>query len=129
MALNLPQIIKSMRNPMPHFCEIVRGKIHFPRTRKYIPLQEIVMLEGVVNYTLIHLQNNRRVLVPRTLKLFEIILKNHDFLRTHRGFIINCEHLQAIDNEGLLIKMTDNLQANVSRRRKEKVNERLHFQV
>jgi two-component system LytT family response regulator len=118
-----------MNKLMPHFCEIIRAKIYFPRKRKYVPLEEIIMLEGVVNYTILHLLSGRKLLIPRTLKLFEAILENYDFLRTHRGFIINCEHLQSIDNEGLLMRMTNNLQATVSRRKKGIVNERLHFQA
>jgi DNA-binding LytR/AlgR family response regulator len=118
-----------MEKLMPNFCRIVRAKIYFPRTRKTIPLQDIIMLQGEANYTLLHLLGGRKVLIPRTLKLFECILENHDFLRTHRGFIINCEHLQSIDNEGVSMRMTNNLLATVSRRRKERVNERLHFQA
>ncbi len=114
---------------MPNFCRIVRARIYFPRTKKTIPLQEIIMLEGLVNYTILHLLNGRKVLIPRTLKLFESILENYDFLRTHRGFIINCGHLQSIDNDGLSMCMTNNLMAVISRRRKGIVNKRLHFQA
>jgi DNA-binding LytR/AlgR family response regulator len=114
---------------MPNFCRIVRTKMYFTRIRKIIPLQDIIMLQGRANYTLLHLLGGRKVLIPRTLKLFESVLENYDFLRTHRGFIINCEHLQSIDNEGLSMRMTNNLLATVSRRRKESVNERLHFQA
>lgn len=114
---------------MPNFCRIVRSRIYFPRTKKTIPLQEIIMLEGLVNYTILHLLNGRKVLIPRTLKLFESVLENYDFLRTHRGFIINCGHLQSIDNDGLSMCMTNNLMAIISRRRKGIVNERLHFQA
>jgi DNA-binding LytR/AlgR family response regulator len=117
-----------MEKLTPNFCRIVRAKIYFTRTRKIIPLQDIIMLQGEVNYTLLHLLGGRKVLVPRTLKLFETILENYDFLRTHRGFIINCEHLQSIDNQGVLMKMSNNLQASVSRRRKGIVSERLHFE-
>jgi two-component system LytT family response regulator len=118
-----------MKKIIPNFCQITRAKIHFTRTRKIIPLQDIIMLQGEVNYTLLYLLSGRKVLIPRTLKLFESILENYNFLRTHRGFIINCEHLQSVDNHGLLMCMTNNLQASVSRRRRESVNEKLHFQA
>jgi DNA-binding LytR/AlgR family response regulator len=118
-----------MKKLMPNFCRIIRAKIYFPRTRKTIPLNEIIMLEGMVNYTILHLRGGRKILVPRTLKLFEVILGNYDFLRTHRGFIINCEHLQSIDSKGVSMRMTNNLLATVSRRKKGIVNERLHTQA
>ena len=88
-----------MEKLMPNFCRIVRAKIYFTRTRKIIPLQDIIMLQGEVNYTLLHLLGGRKVLIPRTLKLFESVLENYDFLRTHRGFIINALEMLAVDNK------------------------------
>ena len=117
-----------MNKLMPHFCDIIKAKIYFPRQRKYVPLEEIIMLEGVVNYTILHLRSGRKMLIPRTLKLFEIILGNYDFLRTHRGFMINCGHLQSVDSEGITMILTNNLHASISRRRKEEVSKRLQFQ-
>ncbi len=70
-----------MKKIIPNFCQITRAKIHFTRTRKIIPLQDIIMLQGEVNYTLLYLLSGRKVLIPRTLKLFESILENYNFLR------------------------------------------------
>ena len=118
-----------MNKLMPHFCDIIKAKIYFPRQRKYVPLEEIIMLEGVVNYTILHLRSGRKMLIPRTLKLFEIILGNYDFLRTHRGFMINCGHLKSVDSEGITMILTDNLHASISRRRRDDVNKRLNFPI
>jgi DNA-binding LytR/AlgR family response regulator len=118
-----------MNTPIPHFCSIVRERIFFPRGRKCIPLQEIIMLQGEVNYTLIHLRGGRKLLIPRTLKLFEDILINYNFLRIHRGYIINCDHLLRIDINSDAVYLTNNLQASISRRRKVEVNRRLELQA
>ena len=61
-----------MNKILPHFCEIIRAKIYFPRKRKYVPLEEIIMLESVVNYTILHLRSGRKMLIPRTLKLLRL---------------------------------------------------------
>ncbi len=111
-----------MKTALPQFFKIIREKIYFPRSRKWIPLQEIIMLQGEVNYTLIHLRGGRKILIPRTLKLFEHTLMTHNFIRIHRGFIINCGHLQSIDNEGIKVHLTNDLQATISRRRKVEVS-------
>lgn len=110
-----------------HFCQIIRGKIYFHRTKKIIPLQEIVMLQGDINYSLIYLQGGRKVLIPRTLKIFEELLENYNFVRTHRGFIINCEHLIGIDNLQEEAFLTNNLQASISRRKRTEVSKRLQL--
>jgi two-component system, LytTR family, response regulator len=116
-----------METSNQHFCQIIRGKIYFPRTKKSIFLHEIVMLQGDINYSLVYLQGGRKVLIPRTLKIFEELLENYNFVRTHRGFIINCEHLIRIDNLHDSIELTNNLQASISRRRRTEVSKRLQL--
>ncbi len=116
-----------METSSQHFCQIVRGKIYFLRTKKIIPLHEIVMLQGDINYSLFYLQSGRKVLVPRTLKIFEELLENHNFLRIHRGYIINCDHLLRIDKYHEEAFLTNNLQASISRRRRVEVGRRLEL--
>jgi DNA-binding LytR/AlgR family response regulator len=116
-----------METSSQHFCEVVRGKIYFQRSKKIIPLHEIIMLQGDINYSLFYLQIGRKVLIPRTLKIFEEILENYNFLRTHRGFIINCDHLLRIDQQHEEAFLTNNLQASISRRRRTEVSRRLQL--
>ena len=110
-----------------HFCQIVRGKIYFHRTKKNIFLHEIIMLQGDINYSLFYLQGGRKILVPRTLKIFEELLENHNFLRTHRGFIINCDHILRIDKLHEEAFLTNNLKASIARRRRAEVSRRLQL--
>lgn len=116
-----------METSSQHFCEIVRGKIYFQRTKKNIPLHEIIMLQGDINYSLFYLQSGRKVLIPRTLKIFEALLENYNFLRTHRGFLINCDHLLRIDKLQEEAFLTNDLQASISRRRRTEVSRRLQL--
>ncbi len=116
-----------METSSQHFCQVVRGKIYFHRTKKIIPLHEIIMLQGDINYSLIYLQGGRKILIPRTLKIFEELLENYNFLRTHRGYLINCDHLLRIDKYQEEAFLTNNLQASISRRRRVKVSRRLQL--
>jgi DNA-binding LytR/AlgR family response regulator len=116
-----------METSSQHFCQIIRGKIYFLRTKKIIPLHEIVMLQGDINYSLFYLQGGRKILIPRTLKIFEELLENYNFLRTHRGFIINCDHLLRIDKLHEEAFLTNDLQASISRRRRTEVSKRLQL--
>jgi DNA-binding LytR/AlgR family response regulator len=118
-----------MQTHLPNFCEVVRGRIHFPRSRKTIPLHEIIMLQGEVNYTLIHTKCGRKLLIPRTLKIFEGLLEGYNFLRTHRGFLINCDHLLRVDILYESVYLTNNLRASIARRRKVEVSRRLELQA
>ena len=116
-----------METSAQHFCQIVRGKIYFQRSKRNIPLQEIIMLQGNVNYSLVYMQGGRKILIPRTLKIFEELLENHNFLRIHRGYIINCDHLLRIDKYHEEAFLTNNLQASISRRRRTEVSRRLQL--
>lgn len=116
-----------METSSQHFCEIVRGKIYFQRTKKTIALHEIIMLQGDVNYSLVYLQGGRKVLIPRTLKIFEELLENHNFLRTHRGYLINCDHLLRIDRLNEEAFLTNDLKASIARRRRTEVSKRLQL--
>ena len=61
-------------NPIPDFCVISKGKMDFVYQKKKILLTEIIMLEANANYTYFHLLNGERVIISRTMKLFDNLL-------------------------------------------------------
>lgn len=86
--------------------------------QKTIQLSEIILMKADVNYTQIHLQNGKKVLIAKTLKTFETILANHQFYRIHRATMINGKHLQQYDSILGEVLMTNNYRVVASRRRK-----------
>ena len=100
------------------FCIISKGKMDFVFQKKKILLTEIVMLEAEANYTYLHLLNGKKILISRTMKLFDILLKDHPFTRIHRSFIINEYHLKKYDADKECIMLSNNLEATISRRKK-----------
>ena len=101
-----------------HTCEILRGRIHFKRTRKTIDLSEIIMLQADVNYTIFFLKNGKQFLSARSIKLFELMLEGHGFIRTHRAYLINRKHLLKYNDTNDSVFLSNNLIALISRRRK-----------
>ncbi len=68
------------------------NKIAIPvgQSIKFIDLDEVIYLKAENTYTEIHLQNNTKLLVSRTLKNFEEVLaRNKRFFRCHKSYIIN----------------------------------------
>ncbi|MEY4541250.1 MAG: hypothetical protein RLZZ306_3007 [Bacteroidota bacterium] len=102
----------------PEFCIISKGKMDFVYQKKKIPLKEIVMLEATANYTFLHLLNGKKVLISRTMKLFDNLLKDYPFTRIHRSFIINESHLKSYDADKECILLSNDLEATISRRKK-----------
>ncbi len=105
-------------NVSSEFCIISKGKMEFIYQKKKIPLTEIVMLEAEANYTYLHLLNGKKVLISRTMKLFDDLLKDHPFTRIHRSFIINESHLKSYDPDKECIMLSNNMEATISRRKK-----------
>ena len=112
-----------MNNYTPHFCEITNDKLYFIRSRKKVLLKEIIMLTADINYTSIHLLCGKVLLIPRTIKIFEDILSGYAFIRTHRAYLVNELHLKAYDLPNNCLKMSNNMTALISRRRKEMIEQ------
>ena len=85
----------------------------------FIP-SEIIRLEGESNYTRFHFASQKPMLVSRTLKEYEDILAEHDFIRAHKSHLVNKKFVKHLDKEGLLW-LTDGSHIVVSRRKKEEV--------
>jgi two-component system LytT family response regulator len=85
----------------------------------FIP-SEIIRLEGESNYTRFYFASQKPMLVSRTLKEYEDILSEHDFIRAHKSHLVNKKFVKYLDKEGLLW-LTDGSHIIVSRRKKEEV--------
>lgn len=92
-----------------------------------IPFDDILYLQGNINYTLIHLYNGKIRLSPRTLLYHIQHSLNDSFIRIHRAYIVNKKHIK--DSEISDIKHTtslflkDGTQLAVSRRKRNNLNE------
>ena len=79
---------------------------------------EMIYLEAHINYTSIHLRNGKKILIAKTLKSLETILSPHQFLRIHRGILINATHLKHYNSDLGEVLLTNNHRVSTSRRRK-----------
>ncbi len=90
-----------------------------------VKISEIIRCEADKNYTLFTLENNEKILVSKTLKEFEELLHEMDFIRVHQSHLINASHVQRyIKGSGGYVKMSDDSIIEVSRRKKEFLMER-----
>lgn len=92
-----------------------------------IPFDDILYLEGNINYTLIHLYNGKVKISPRTLLYHIQHSLNDSFIRIHRAFCVNKKHLK--DTQEVDIKhvthlfLKDETQLPVSRRKRNALSE------
>jgi two-component system, LytTR family, response regulator len=64
---------------------------------------DIHYVEGLKDYILIHLQN-QKLIVLENLKDIELKLPNNDFKRVHRSFIIRTDKIIAVEGNQILLK-------------------------
>ncbi len=87
------------------------------KRKKLLPINNIIMLEGNINYTIFHMKFGKKKLFAHTLLTYEADLNAFGFLRVHRGYIINPAFAQKFQSGDNIIHLAENLQAHVSRRR------------
>ncbi len=88
--------------------------------KKQVGSQDIIYLKADINYTEVHLKNGKKLIVSKTLKQMEQQFKTYDFFRTHKSYMVNMDHVLSIRiNDGVKVQMTNNQEAEISRRRKD----------
>ncbi len=98
------------------------NKIALPSSTgiQFAKIEDIIRCESDNNYTFIHLQNGKKVLVTKTLKEFETMLTEHGFYRTHNSHIVNIALVSKyVRGEGGWVVLENGEEIEVSRRRKE----------
>jgi two-component system LytT family response regulator len=90
---------------------------------EYLHVNEIIRCEADNNYTKIFLTDGKSLFVSKTLKDFESMLLQHDFIRIHQSHLINKEYLKRyIKTDGGSVILTDGSELPVARARKDYLN-------
>jgi two-component system LytT family response regulator len=103
-------------------------KIALPLSDKieFIEISSIIRCEGESNYTHIYLKTGEDILASKTLKEFDELLSDHNFLRVHQSHLINLNEVKSyVKTDGGYIKMKDGASVSISRQRREMVMDRL----
>jgi two-component system LytT family response regulator len=93
---------------------------------EFLQVNDIVRLESNVNYTSIFLKGRQKIVVAKSLKEFEELLKDLNFFRVHNCHLINLNYIKSYKKgKGGIIVMADQSEIEVSIRRKEEFLRRL----
>ncbi|MBA4849279.1 LytTR family DNA-binding domain-containing protein [Emticicia sp. BO119] len=97
--------------------------IVFLNQKTAVNINEVLFLEGNVNYTIIHLEGKHPITIASTLKKIESKLKGYNFLRIHKRFLLNMTFADRslLSNNRLLIKK--NIAITVSRRKRSELKD------
>lgn len=92
-----------------------------------VNISDIVRCESDVNYTQFFFSNGNKLLVTKTLKDFEDLLSEHQFIRVHQSHLVNVNYIKEfVKGDGGYLVMTDKTSVPVSTRKRNTVVEMLN---
>jgi two-component system LytT family response regulator len=103
------------------------GKVVLPTMQGFevVDVAHVVRCQADDNYTLFVLDNKEKILVSRTLKEYEELFADYDFLRIHQSHLVNAAHVKRyIKGSGGYVQLTDDSIIEVSRRKKDELMQR-----
>jgi len=103
-------------------------KITLPTGNAYeiINLKDIIRCEADGSYTYFYLTDKRKLMVSASLKHYEELLPEQDFIRVHHHNLINMNHvIRFLKEDGGYAVMTDGTKIEISRRKKDQFMDRL----
>ncbi len=101
---------------------------------KFYSINQIYFCKAEGNYTTVYLEGKEKIeLVCKTLKEFDELLAEFNFIRTHRSYLVNLSHIKEYrradsgeaDGEGGCLVAENNLKIPVSRDKRKLVLERI----
>lgn len=85
-----------------------------------VAINTILYCEAVDNFTRFHFESGAPLLICRTLKYFEEVLKEHRFLRIHRSHLVNPEYvIRYSKGKGGFVTMKNNQELEISPAKKQ----------
>ncbi|MBC7568706.1 MAG: response regulator transcription factor [Spirosoma sp.] len=91
----------------------------------FINTKQIIYCEADNNYTRFYLDNGDMYMVSKTLGDVQDVLEAGDFVRVHRQFMVNLDHIQKlVKGEGTYLMMTNGKSIPIARQQKDRLMER-----
>lgn len=89
-----------------------------------LEINDIIRCESDDNYTKFFINNRKPILISKTLKEYEEMLTEHDFVRIHQSHLINLSYVKSyIKKENGFVLMSDDSQLPISQRKKDQLHE------
>lgn len=99
-----------------------RLALHSQDKIQIVDIRSIMRCESSVNYTTFFFDNKDQVVVTKTLKEFEDLLRDHGFYRVHQSHLVNTKCIREfVKTEGGHLVMNDGTLIPVSVRKKPEV--------
>lgn len=126
-----PQQLDIMRQYYPVEASMVRPtvatRIALPHASGlvFVETKQIIYGEADSNYTRFHLVGGEVYMIAKTLGDVQEVLETGDFVRVHRQYIVNLNHIQKlVKGEGTYLLMTNGATIPIARQQKDRLMDR-----
>jgi two-component system LytT family response regulator len=117
----------SMLQKQLHGAPVTKIAIPGQNGVSFIDLNEIIFVEASNNYSKLVLSDGRNFLISKTLKDVQEVLEEEHFLRVHRQYIINLNHVKQFNRNESLLTMSNGEHIPVARNQKEHLIEKYRW--
>ena len=115
-ALRFEAILANFGNSFPELKKIVlktSDRIYL------VNIKDIIRCEAENNYTNFFLNNGTKIMVSKTIKTYETLLANNEFMRVHQSHLVNLNYIQHFDKpDGGMLVLSDNSSIPVSHQKR-----------
>ncbi len=121
---NISNLLAYLEKPKT---ESLRIALPTMKETHYVKLEEIIRCEASDNYTLFFLQNGENILVSKTLKEYDDLLRTHNFQRVHQSHLVNMQFVKSLLKEdGGTLLLSDKTKIPISRQNLDAVKKALN---
>ena len=116
---------RSKENRLDHYNELLKTikdgkyrKIILPElgNRRIVELDSIIAIKADDTYSIIYLDDHKKLTISKTLKYFEEILSDNScFFRSHRSWIVNLKHLKSFNKSENTVNLKNEIKTQISR--------------
>ncbi len=101
--------------------------VHDKGSVRFVKVQDIVSIEADINYSIITVVGNEKIVTTRILKeLDEVLEDSKIFMRINKSCLVNINFIKTYSKkEPHILTLVDGREFEISRRKKQEVNERL----
>ncbi|HLN54211.1 MAG TPA: LytTR family DNA-binding domain-containing protein [Lentimicrobium sp.] len=112
------QLLDTITQPHQPHKKIVLKTIN---TLHLIEIDKIIRCESDRNYTIFYIDGEEKIVISRSMKDFEEMLQEHNFLRVHNSHLININYIRKFHKDELLCVLSDNTSIPVAYRKKDEL--------
>jgi len=122
-----PQQLRSMKEQLHNGEKFQPAKIALPYQNgvTFTEIKNVLYCESDNNYTRFHIAGGQQYTVAKTLGDIQDVLEERNFLRVHRQYLVNLDHIKKyVRGEGNYLVMSNEESIPVARNKKEKLIEK-----